>query len=88
MDNNQEDSGWGLSDQRPKIDIPVRDPRTAIIRKVPCQVERTPMEMAKSIKKAFGLYSWVEGKIVNFNPKPITELVSLHGVVVYRGRVS
>lgn len=88
MDNNQEDDGWGLNDQRPKVDIPVRDPRTAIIRKVPCQTERTPMELAQSIKRAFDLYSWVENEIVYLDPKPITELVSLHGVVVYRGTLA
>ena len=77
-----------IMDNYVKVNIPVRDPRTAIIRKIPCLDGRTPMDLAVTIKKGLGLYSWVENGIVNFDPKPTTELVSLCGVVVYRGRPS
>jgi hypothetical protein len=62
--------------------LPVRDPGTAIIRKVP---GKDKLSLALQIQRFTGRRAWVEHGIVNMeHPGPFMELVQINGVVIFK----
>jgi len=62
--------------------LPVRDPGTAIIRKVP---GKDKMQLAMFIKRFTGLHAWVEHGIIEVEyPRPSTEVVRINGVTIFK----
>ena len=63
--------------------LPVRDPATAIIRKVPGKDEPS---LALQIIRLTGCYAWIEPNgIINMErPGSAMELIRINGVVIYQ----